>query len=88
VVERDVANDDQEYRRQMDAHAARKDVEFVPFLQRKSDGVCRYEDHGDHLVVILAVASLGTLTLTIEPCYDPETQRLWNQGAIMKASLS
>lgn len=82
-----MADDDQEYRRQMAAHNARKEVDFVPYSLRPSYGKCEYKDDGDEVVVLIEVATLGTLAIRVSPRYNFRLRRFWNQDAVLSAKI-
>jgi hypothetical protein len=87
VVEHNVADDDQNYRRQMQAHRDRREVDFVPYWYRPSSSKCVYEERDERVYVTLEVASLGTLTISVEPVYNTKLRRLWNQDAVLRAKI-
>lgn len=77
-----------EHNAMMQRHRNRKDVEFVPFLMRRSSGSIKVEDDGRTARVYIEVAGLGWVIIDGEKKFNPITNRYeWTRASDLKARL-
>ncbi len=72
----------------MKRHANRREVNFVPYQERRSEGRLHYADLGAQVRVEMEVIGLGTLVIVAEAKYCEYLKHYrWNESAELKGSL-
>lgn len=73
----------------MKKHQARREVNFVPYHERRSTGDIKYSDEGNRVKVEIEVAGLGTMTVYANARYSENLRAYhWDLDAQLSASLS
>lgn len=69
-------------------HQHRREINWVPYQERRSDGVLRYLDDGGKVTIKMEVAGLGTLVFVVEGKYSALLNQIrWDQTAELRARI-
>lgn len=69
-------------------HRNRRDVNWTPYGQRRSEGALTYGDDGAKVTVFMEVAGLGSLVITATAKYSPLLEQFkWNENATLAARI-
>jgi hypothetical protein len=65
------------------------EMEWIPYLMRRSESELTYEDDGEGRVVVhIAVAGLGEIVLSAEASFSlVSDSHRWDRFAVLRASL-
>lgn len=72
----------------MKRHLHRREENFVPYHERRSEARLKYTDNGKSVTVEMEVVGLGTLVFLAEAKYCEYLKYYrWNQDAVLSASI-
>lgn len=72
----------------MKRHAKRRETNFVPYHERRSEGALKIQDDGARVTLEMEVSGLGVLVITADAKYSQIAQQYkWNSKATVSGSL-
>lgn len=72
----------------MARHRSRREVNWTPFSERRSEGRLTYVDDGGTMTIRMQVFGLGEIVFKVEAVYSQlHKEYRWNEQAVLKASL-